>query len=82
MTIAGIEAAFDGPIVVFRDHAHSWVEERFKAIAGTTGRRHVLIVFALRRRGDATFIRPIGARSMHAKEIASYEEEAARIAQR
>jgi uncharacterized protein len=67
---------------VFGDLAHSRVEERFKMIGRTDVGRHMLIVFVLRRRESATFIRPISARTMHAKEIANYEEEAARAAQR
>lgn len=77
-----IEAALRGALALFRDHVHSQAEERFKAIGRTDAGRHVLIVFTLRQRGEAAFIRPISARYMHAKEIAHYEKEAARAAQR
>jgi uncharacterized DUF497 family protein len=42
----------------------------------------VVIVFTLRQRAGESFIRPISARYMHAQEIASYEEEAAKTEQR
>ena len=35
----------------------------------------VLIVFTLRLRAGETFVRPISARYMHAKEIKHYEKE-------
>jgi uncharacterized DUF497 family protein len=39
-------------------------------------------VFTLRIRGGESFIRPISARFMHAKEIDYYEKVAAEIADR
>ena len=77
-----IEAALCGPFALFRDHAHSRAEERFKAIGRTDAGRYVLIVFTLRQRSKGALVRPISARYMHAKEIAYYEEEASRAAQR
>jgi hypothetical protein len=82
VSLHAIEALFQRPIAMFRDRDHSRVEERFKAIGKTDTGRRVLIVFALRERIGGTFIRPISARYMHAKEVAHYEEEAAKIAQR
>lgn len=79
---AAIEAALRGPLGVFPDPAHSGSEERFKAIGRTDEGRHVLIVFTLRRRGNATFIRPISARYMHRKEIAHYEKAVAEAGER
>jgi uncharacterized DUF497 family protein len=80
VSIADIEALFRRPVAVFHDPVHSRKEERFKAI-GKTG-RSVFIVFTLRQRAGERFIRPISARYMHAKEIAHYEEEAAKARQR
>jgi uncharacterized DUF497 family protein len=34
----------------------------------------VFLVFTLRKRDEKTFIRPIGARYMHAKEVNRYEQ--------
>ena len=82
VSIAVIEALFRGPLAVFPDPLHSRVETRFKAIGKTEAGRGVFIVFALRNRGAATLIRPISARYMHRKELAHYEEEAAKAAQR
>ena len=65
-----------------RDPTHSRDEERFKAIGRTDDGRSVVIVFTLRHRAGENFVRPISARYMHAKEIANYEEEAAKTGQR
>ena len=80
--IAAVEAAFHRPIAVFPDPSHSRAEERFKAVGRTDEGRHLLIVFTLRAREGRTFIRPISARFMHAKEIKHYEETASKIADR
>jgi hypothetical protein len=82
VSIAAIEAAFYRPIAVFPDPAHSGAEERLKAVGRTDDVRYVLIVFTLRTRMGQTLMRPISARFMHAKEIKSYEEAAAEIADR
>lgn len=82
LSVAEIESLFHGPIAVFPDPAHSRSETRFKAIGRTNQGRSVLIVFTLRKRGDETFIRPISARYMHAKEIRYYEKEAAKTPKR
>jgi len=80
--LAAIEAMFQRPVALYRDPAHSSDEERFKAIGKTDAGRSVVIVFTLRQSAGESFIRPISARYMHAKEIANYEEEAAKIGQR
>lgn len=82
LSLSAIESAFHGPVALFRDPAHSRDEERLKAIGKTSVGRSVLIVFTLRERDGQTFIRPISARYMHAKEVANYEEEAAKLGQR
>ncbi|HEY3916993.1 MAG TPA: BrnT family toxin [Stellaceae bacterium] len=80
--VASIEALFRQPIAIFPDPTHSQAETRFKAIGRTEGGRYVLMVFTLRIYGDETFIRPISARYMHAKEVEFYEEEATKIEKR
>ena len=82
VSVAAIESLFRRPIAVFPDPAHSRRETRFKAIGKTDEGRSVLIVFTLRTSGDDTFVRPISARYMHAKEIKYYEKEAAKAAKR
>ncbi|MBV8612852.1 MAG: BrnT family toxin [Acetobacteraceae bacterium] len=77
-----IEAVFNRPVAVFPDPAHSSAEHRFRAIGVTDEGRSVLIVFTLRVREGETLIRPIGARYMHRKEVAHYEEEIAKSRQR
>jgi uncharacterized DUF497 family protein len=82
VSLAAIEALFHRPVALYRDHAHSRDEERFKAIGKTDAGRSVVIVFTIRQRAGESFVRPISARSMHTKEIANYEEEAAKNGQR
>jgi uncharacterized DUF497 family protein len=82
VSLAEIEALFRGPLAVFPDPAHSRGETRFKAIGATSKSRSVLIVFALRKRGGETLLRPISARYMHRKEVEYYEEEAAKTPKR
>jgi uncharacterized DUF497 family protein len=82
VSLPAVESLFRRPLAVAPDPAHSRGEARFKAIGKTDEGRGVLIVFTLRSRAGETFIRPISARYMHAKEVKYYEEEAAKIAKR
>jgi uncharacterized DUF497 family protein len=77
-----IESLFGRPVAVYPDPAHSVDEERFKAIGKTDEGRSVLLVFTLRRRGQALLVRPISARYMHVREVEHYEKEAAKAGQR
>lgn len=74
VSIGEIEALFARPVAVFPDPAHSLREERFIAVGVTDDRRHVFVVFTLRRRENHDVIRPISARYMHRKEIEHYEK--------
>ncbi|MGP9813898.1 BrnT family toxin [Rhodopseudomonas sp. NSM] len=78
VTRAEIESTFRGPVAVFPDPVHSDAEERFKAIGRSEAERMIFLIFTLRHPGDGTLIRPISARYMHRKEVAHYEEEAAK----
>ena len=82
VTPSAVESIFSRPVAVFPDMDHSASEERFKAVGRTDEGRHILIVFTVRVRNDASFIRPVSAHYMHRKEIEYYEEEAAKIAER
>ncbi|MBI3707496.1 MAG: BrnT family toxin [Proteobacteria bacterium] len=82
VSVAAIESLFRWPLAIFPDPAHSRGETRFKAIGRTEAGRYVLLVFTLRSRADGTFIRPISARYMHAKEVNYYETEAAEVEKR
>ena len=75
VSIVEIETIFRGSIALFPDLQHSKAEERFKAIGRSAAGRHILVVFTLRKRGDAVFIRPVSARYMHGKEIKHYEKQ-------
>ena len=75
LTLEAIESCFAGPVMILPDEIHSKDEVRQRAIAKDQDGRHVFIVFTVRGRGGKSFIRPISARYMHAKEIAHYEKE-------
>ena len=71
--IAGIEAALLSDLRMAPDLKHSEAEQRFIAIGRNVRGRPMFIAFTFRQRGGHTFIRPIGARYMHEKEITAYE---------
>jgi uncharacterized DUF497 family protein len=72
---AEIEATLLSPDLTAQpDPIHSASENRFRAIARTASGRYIFVVFTFRQRQGLTLIRPIGARYMHAKEIARYEQ--------
>jgi len=50
ISITDIESMFGRPVAVIPDPAHSRTEERYKAIGTSKERRHIFMVFALRRR--------------------------------
>lgn len=61
---------------VFPDERHSaGSERRYLAIGRTRAGRHVFLAFTFRQRGGDLLIRPISARFMRTREIASYEEK-------
>jgi hypothetical protein len=78
VSIDEIESVFGGEVRVFPDHAHSDRETRFLGIGRTAAGRFVFVAFTLRIRGGQRWIRPVGARYMHAKEVRHYEAEIAR----
>jgi uncharacterized DUF497 family protein len=78
LSIAEIEALFEGEFAIFPDLAHSSGEQRLRAIGRGSNQRWIFCVFTLRAFAGAMFIRPISARYMHAREIRHYEKETAR----
>lgn len=76
VSVAEIEALFDGPLAVLPDPVHSSAEERFKAIGRGWRGRSVFLVFTIRLRGRQGLIRPISARYMHQREVEHYGQEA------
>lgn len=78
VTIAEIEAVFHHQPMIAPDKAHSKVEQRLIAIGSGAGTRPIFVVFTLREVDEETLIRPISARYMHKKEIASHEKDTAR----
>jgi hypothetical protein len=55
--------------------AHSREEDRLIAVGRTSAGRPVFVAFTMRTKNMHRLIRPVSARYMHAKEIASYEKE-------
>jgi uncharacterized DUF497 family protein len=70
-----IEALFSGPLLIVPDTGHSRIETRIRALGETSAGRMIFLVFTVRRKAGLRLIRPISARYMHAKEVASYEKE-------
>ena len=70
-----IEDLFTRPVMILPDAAHSAAETRLRAVGRDPAGRHVFVVFTIRTRDGRHFIRPISARYMHRKEVASYEKE-------
>jgi uncharacterized DUF497 family protein len=64
-----------GLLRVTDDDKHSLQEKRLIAIGRTRMGRFALVGFTLRRCREQTFIRPITARYMHARELRRYEQQ-------
>ncbi len=75
VSLAEIEALFSRPLLIIPDAVHSKIETRIRALGKTTAGRMIFLVFTVRRKAGLRLIRPISARYMHAKEVASYEKE-------
>ena len=74
VSLAEIETLFSGSIAVRPDPLHSASETRFLGIGRTVQGRHLFVAFTIRQRDGASYIRPISARYMHAKEVEAYEK--------
>jgi uncharacterized protein len=77
VSLAEIEAVFQGRLHVFPDAAHSKAEIRYLGIGQTATCRYVFIAFTVRDHEAKRLIRPISARYMHAKEVKHYETQIA-----
>jgi uncharacterized DUF497 family protein len=82
LTIDEIEALFEGPFDVFPDATHSGAETRLRAIGRGSSGRWVFCAFTIRRVAGLNLVRPISARYMHDREVAYYEKEITRSANR
>lgn len=74
VSIPEIEEVFENDPLIAPDHRHSYVEDRLIAVGKTRAGRHVYVAFTFRRTSRQQLIRPVSARYMHAKEVASYEQ--------
>ena|SRR5882672_2972788 len=79
VSIVEIESMFYGAPLVGPDVRHSGKEQRLRAVGLTAKRRHLFIVFTLRRKDEELLIRPISARYMHKKEVEAHEKEISEI---
>ena len=59
------------------DLRHSAAEDRFIAVGRNAQGRALLVAFTFRTRDGERLIRPVSARYMHRKEVASYEAQGA-----
>lgn len=75
VSAAEIEALFEVPLLIVPDPEHSRTETRIRALGRGHSGRMVFLVFTVRLKSGQRVIRPISARYMHAKEVASYEKE-------
>jgi uncharacterized protein len=74
LSLSEIEVAFEGNPKVAPDIGHSGEEVRMIAIGRSNiSNKPIFVAFTLREIDGLTYIRPISARPMHAKEIARYE---------
>ncbi len=73
VTIDEIEALFDAVALVAPDPKHSGEETRFIVVGRNEEGRPMFVAFTFRDRDGVRLIRPVSARYMHVKEIASYE---------
>ena len=80
LAIAEVEAVFHHRPMIAPDQAQLQDEQRFIAIGSGSGSRSIFVVFTLRELDEEALIRPISARFMHEKEIASHEEDTAKSA--
>ena len=71
-----------GATLIVPDMRNSVIEPRFLGIGRTETGRYIFVVFTPREIGGPIVLRPISARFMHRKEIAKYEQEIARLADR
>ena len=73
VSIVDIQALLGGEDAHIGPDPHAG-EERFRAVGRNAGGRMVFVVFTLRRNGEQAMARPVSARFMHQKEVASYEK--------
>ena len=73
LTLAEIEAALSGEVLVAPDVSHSDEEDRFLAIGRDASGRPFFIVYTYRTIAERQLIRPVSARHKHKEEIERYE---------
>lgn len=77
VSIVEIEALLRGEPHVAPDPSHSAAEDRFIAVGRNAQGRALFVAFTFRTKAGERFIRPVSARYMHSKEVASYEAQGA-----
>lgn len=72
-SLAEIEALLASDPLIAPDLKHSAAEDRLIAVGRNAAGRPLSVAFTLRTVGGRRLIRPVSARTMHAKEVAAYE---------
>jgi uncharacterized DUF497 family protein len=76
LSIAQIEYVVShAETLIVRDVKNSATETRFIAVGRTPEGRFAFVAFTPRTRDGQMLLRPISARYMHKKEVATYEKE-------
>jgi len=75
LTKEDVQAVFAGSPVIFPGRISATSELRRYAVGRNSEDRYVFIVFTVRHKDGADYIRPISARFMHEKEVKDYERQ-------
>lgn len=75
VSLAEIEDVLTADPRIAPDMRHSEAEDRFIAVGRTQRGRPVFVAVTFRVKDGHTFVRPVSARYMHAKEVERYEQE-------
>ena len=75
LTKDDVEAVFGGSPLILPRRIAAGSELRQYAVGRNSEDRYVFVVFTLRDKDGAAYIRPISARFMHEKEVRSYERQ-------
>lgn len=70
-----VEHALRSAVAMFEDPEHSSAERRIRVLGRNAEGRAVFMAVTYRERDGLTLLRPISARYMHGRELATYGQE-------
>ena len=70
-----VEAVFAGSPLILPARVSAGIELRQYVVGRNSEDRFVFVVFTVRDKDGAAYIRPISARFMHEKEVRNYERQ-------